>query len=403
MAELALGNPAQAERALKSARDRFEDIAGHGAGEWFASVLLDDRQLDYEGADYEHVLVRAMLAAANLMAGGGDATAYALQVLERQRQIMDAFEQNGARPKQRYKLVAFGAYLRAILAEGDPLKADVAKRAYQEVLELEPGFGAAEDALGRERHSAPGNGVVHVIALVGRGPLRVEAEEPCTAAVLAIAQVIWAIYRDRVTFPNIAAVKIPALAFHGDNPGEVVVEVDGGAAGATAAVTDVEATARAEFAAMRDWITARAALRRAFKIAVTEGVKETVNKPKRRGQEPDELTDLAISLGGLLWTSLEEADLRCWGLLPATFQVLRLELPAGEHEVALRAGRHGAAVGAPQTVRVLVRDGFNTYVLGLVPTLAGGPPPLSSETQLRSETTEPISAGPIPGPIPSPR
>ena len=37
------------------------------------------------------------------------------------------------------------------------------------------------------------------------------------------------------------------------------------------------------------------------------------------------------------------------------------------------------AVGPPQTVRVYVRDGYNTYVLGLLPTLEGGPQPLTSD------------------------
>jgi hypothetical protein len=64
------------------------------------------------------------------------------------------------------------------------------------------------------------------------------------------------------------------------------------------------------------------------------------------------------------WEATENADTRCWGLLPDTIQVLRLELPVGQHTLALRPiDRSGRPLGdaVPQTVTIL--DGRNTYVL----------------------------------------
>jgi hypothetical protein len=226
-----------------------------------------------------------------------------------------------------------------------------------------------------------------VIGLVGLGPFRVEVNERVTQEALAIAQVIWAISRDRTTFPNISSVPIPALAFHRDNPTEVHVEVDGQRVAVTDTVTDVEQTAAAEFDAMRDHIVARAVLRRAFKIAVTEGVKEAIN-PRKSNRDPNPWTDLAISLAGVAWTAAESADLRCWGLVPATFQAARIEMPVGTHEITLRAGRNGSPVGPPQTIRVVVRDGFNTFVVGLLPTFGGGPQPMSSDPAALPDTIE---------------
>ena len=55
-------------------------------------------------------------------------------------------------------------------------------------------------------------------------------------------QIAWNIYRDRITFPNMTSVKIPALAVYTDNPTEAVVEADGRDMGRTATVTDVDAT-----------------------------------------------------------------------------------------------------------------------------------------------------------------
>lgn len=378
---LALGDPQAAENNLRFARDQLDKLGDNNALQWLSSVLLDDRQLEYGGADYEQVLVRAMLAVANLTTDGQDAYAYALQVLERQLEIMNAYDYQGSQPKLRYKQVAFGSYLRGILNEDDPLRIGVAREAFAKAIELEPGCQAARDAMQRVtngQHSAKGNGVVHVICMVGRGPFRLEVSEQTSGDVLAIAQAIWADARDRATLPNISSVKIPALAFHHDNPSEVHVAASSAQLTTTEVVTDVEATAQSEFIAMHDQVVARAVLRRAFKIAVTEGVKEVAN-PRRKNREPRTLGDLGIALAGLLWTAMESADLRCWSLLPATFQVARMELPAGNHTITLRAGQNGRAIGPSQTTRVYVRDGFNTYVVGLVPTMNGGPPPLTSD------------------------
>ena len=125
---LALEQPADAVRDLRLARDRLDDLAGSDYSGWFQSVLLDDRQLAYQGADYEHVLVRAMLALADLADGNSeDAGAYALQVASRQREIIQSFRaSDGSLPKSTYSQVAFGSYLKALIDE-EALKFDLAK------------------------------------------------------------------------------------------------------------------------------------------------------------------------------------------------------------------------------------------------------------------------------------
>ncbi len=382
LVELALGNPGVAEAQLRSARDALDDHRDTSASSWLGAALADDRQLDYGGADYEHVLVRALLAAINLVNGNQDADAYALQVLERQREIIDNFgEGESYNPKKAYKLVAFGSYLRGIINEEDPVHLDSARRSFEKVLALEPKFAFAKEDLRRSRegqHSAKGNGVVHIIALVGHGPTRIETQQRIGEDALALAQAIWVNSSRRAALLNTVSVPIPELAYRSDNPDSVHVFVDGQPMGETAAITDIERTAQVEFKALREHAIARALLRRAFKIAITEGAKEAIeNDP----EDPDynRTADIGISIAGFLWTAAEAADLRCWSLLPATLQVTRIEMPAGEYNIALRSGRRGTPTGVPQTVRVLVRDGFNTYVLAQVPTLNGGPPPLTSD------------------------
>lgn len=59
------------------------------------------------------------------------------------------------------------------------------------------------------------------------------------------------------------------------------------------------------------------------------------------GTQNGSLQNLAFDAAGVVWEATEAADTRCWGLLPDKIQVLRVELPAGEHELDLRPiGRH---------------------------------------------------------------
>lgn len=381
--ELARGEPGEATDALRASRDRMAELSSDSFFGSLGSMLLDDRQLDWSGADYEKVLIRAILAVADLMAGGRDANAYAIQVLERQREIIDAYVRDGGeKPKQDYKLVAFGSYLRAILNEEKPSARDEARLAFEQVAELEPDWPYAQADLERVRngrHSDPGNGVLHVLGFVGLAPARVESTEPVSATALAIAQAIWIHNQRTGGIPNLTSVAIPALAFQADNPTSLVVSIDGNEVAHTETITDVNLCAQAEFEAIQPDIVARAVLRRAFKIAVTEGVKATYGENSNERSDKSMAIDFAVSLLGMLWTGVESADLRSWHLLPAYLQAVRIELPAGEYMVTLRAARDRHATGAPQQVRVRVRDGFNTYVLGIAPTLAGGAPPLTSD------------------------
>ena len=378
-------DPESAMAVLRDARDDLDTRSKGNYTDWVASVFLDDRSTSYPGADYEHVLVRAMLAACDLMEGGHDAAAYALQVLEKQQEIIANFDSGELEsPKKAYKLVAFGNYLRGIISEQSPRGKSEARREFAKVLELAPWHRDAKANLERATNgsfSSPGNGVLQVLSMVGRAPFRVEVYEKATSDALVVAQWVWATREEQAFVPIMAPVPIPALAFYEENPDAVAVFVGGQKVGETALITDVEETARVEFDAMRPWILARSVIRRVLKAAVVEGGKSVVThnaseEEKQRGDT--DLLRVGIDILGNLWAAFEGADLRSWSLLPASFQALRIELPEGEHEVVLRAIRRGRIVGGEQRVRVQVHAGYNTFVLGLTPTQAGGPPPMTS-------------------------
>lgn len=418
IADFAAGDVRGAISALRHARDQLDAIRGRSYGNWIESVLADDRAIAYDGADYEHVLTRTCLALFDLASGGGDVVAYLNQMLLRQQELREGFvDEQGNNPKQGCALAVIGNWLLAALDAENATRADVVVRQLQMVLAEERGCEIARRELERYRNEGlckPGNGVVQVVAMVGLGPGRTARDEPVSSTVLHFAQQIYNAKRDRVAIPSnlIKAVQVPDLVFHSGNPSDVAVTV-GGASAVTETVTSVERLARVEFEQMRASVVLRAVLRRIFKLAVAEVLKaELVEKDKKEPNKPDpndgrkraretpeqrrkreeeerkqrERDEAAEQIGGLivdafalLWIGVEDVDRRCWALLPASFQVARLELPEGEHDVVLRARSNGQVTGDEQRVRVRVRRGRSTFVVALVPSTAGGPPPMSAD------------------------
>jgi hypothetical protein len=67
------------------------------------------------------------------------------------------------------------------------------------------------------------------------------------------------------------------------------------------------------------------------------------------------------------WEASEAADTRCWGLLPGRIQVLRVELPAGKHEISLQPVVYGSVGGPQEQQSVTIANGRNTYLLANFP------------------------------------
>ncbi|MBI3467429.1 MAG: hypothetical protein HY000_30845, partial [Planctomycetes bacterium] len=171
LVELCSGRPKQAEQTLREVRDRFDHLEQKSVAEFGLAMLTDDKRLAYAGEDYEKVLIRVFLSLSNLMHDGGDAYAYALQVSDKQNQIIDTgADETGQNPKLAYKRVAVGAYLHGALCEQTHRDFDDVARSYTKVVSWQPEFAFGQADLHRGmsgRHSAPGNGVLYVFTLVG--------------------------------------------------------------------------------------------------------------------------------------------------------------------------------------------------------------------------------------------
>jgi hypothetical protein len=163
--------------------------------------------------------------------------------------------------------------------------------------------------------------------------------------------------------PNIAPVKVPKIVARPNSVQAVKASVNSRPVGATATITDVTLLARQQCDAMMPQTVARAVARRVVKMGVVYGTKEAAGFAKH------EAASLAVDLAGIAWEATESADTRCWGLLPDKIQVLRVELPEGEHELLLTPiSANSSAVGATVSQRVWVGDGRNTYALANFPT-----------------------------------
>ena len=173
MIELVSGKPKDAERILRGVRDRFDHLEQKDAAEAAKSLLTDDTRLAYAGEDHEKVLIRAFLALSNLMADGGDAEAYSLQVNAKQDELIDEAGGLEEHPELAATQIALGPYLRAMLQEESRINNDEVIRNRAMVASWQPGFRDGQVDLARAESTAPcapGHGVIYVFAMVGRGP-----------------------------------------------------------------------------------------------------------------------------------------------------------------------------------------------------------------------------------------
>lgn len=401
---LSEGKPAEAEKILRKVRDRFDFLEQKDVAEGVASMLTDDQRLSYHGEDYEKVLIRAMLALTSLVGDGQDANAYALQVAEKQEQIIAHGKAvDGKNPKENYKQVAIGPYVRAAVREETQTNYDDAERALQLVCNWEPTFTSGVKELERVRtgrHSEKGNGVVYVFTLVGKGPYKEERMEVASTVSLLVADRILSIAGKRSVPPTIAPIKVPRVVRPVNAVQTVQVVVDGHPLGQTETITDVGRIAFEQDEANFPYTLGRAVARRVVKKGIIYGAKEVTKMQK------GSWTNLALDATGVVWEATESADTRCWGLLPEKIQVLRLELPAGLHQLALQPTSADRSFrGSIEMVPVQVEEGRNTYVLANFPgsRIAGRivtNHEMGSVAQVKEENTTQVPTLPPPRPLP---
>jgi len=361
MAQFASGQTAAAIESLRSLRDDFDNIPAISPAQEVASIVTDDTVRQYRPAGYEQVMVRSMLSLCSLAAGDGDAESYALQAQMHQAELARQAESRGLTgATDVYQPLALAPYLRGVLREATLHDYDDAVRAYQLVSHLQPAFAPAQADIERAtngRHSAPGHGVLYIIALVGRGPVLQEQPAEVTTAALQIATQVYSLAEnDRMMLPNLVSVKVPKVVVPHSPAAALSLDSSGVWLGATQPLVDIGQMAARQSEAEMPWTLARAVVRRVTKeVAVTQATR-TAGLNGLSGE-------VARFAGVNVWSLTESADTRCWGLLPREIQVLRAELPAGTHNLGLTVvGNAGQNVGLKSYADVSIENGRNTYL-----------------------------------------
>ncbi|MEZ6138058.1 MAG: hypothetical protein R3C53_24510 [Pirellulaceae bacterium] len=365
LVELFRGDAAAAEQRLRSVRDKWDHLEQTSVAEQATSMMTDDSRRKYSGEDYEKLLVRVFLTLCSLMQDGVDAESYSLQTIDKHADLQQqARDKWGERIPESYSVPAIAPYLRGVLREATMSNYDDAARAYEQTLALQPNASMVLQDLERVTtgvHSSPGHGVVYVIALVGRGPYKIEVEQRATQEALLIADRILSVVGEYSLPPTLAPVKIPQIVCPPKPFDLVGIEVDGRPVSTTLPLTDLQLLANETYAAKLPDVMARTVARRVLK-------KGTVYAAKDQFEANSSIASLAFDAAGVLWEATESADTRCWGLLPREIQILRLELPVGLHQLHLEPVTAGRPVAAGTECSVQVCDGRNTYVLSYWPT-----------------------------------
>jgi hypothetical protein len=377
MVELAAGEPEKAELRLRALRDQFDRQPTIAPAHEAVALATDDTARRFRPSGYEQVMIRAMLAVCSLADDSFDAESYTLQAMAKQAELARLAEERGiTNVADVYQPIALAPYLRGVLREATHHDFDDATRAYQLVSAVRPQFSPAQDDITRATegvHSAPGHGVLYVIACVGRGPVLEEAVEPTTTLALQISSMFLNSAtndeggdsrRSVPALPNLASVKVPKVVVPDSHVAAVGVRVDGTLFGATQTLTDVGELAVRQSSAEMPWTIARAVVRRATKEAVVATVGDTM------GLDGDAGT-LFHFAAATAWSGAEQADTRCWGLLPREIQVLRAELPVGDHSVQLQPMSFSGGVSTPGITRMVsIVDGRNQYLVVIAPSNA---------------------------------
>ena len=367
MIELANENPESAERRLKRLRDHFDrqpKISPLGES---TALIKDDLSRPFRPAGYEQVMIRSMLSICSLVTDQVDAESYALQANMKQKELADFAESRGLiGSKSDFQPIALAPYLRGVLRESTHHDYDDAVRAYSLVTNLQPNFAPAAADLARASsgvHSESGNGVLHVIACVGRGPVLEESIAETTTASLAFAsQILNRSDEDgNPVLPNVASVKVPRVTLPPSNVATISVGINSNTLGVTETITDVAQLAATQVQIEMPWTIARAVVRRVLKEAAVAELGDQI------GLQGQAASIFRFGVGSA-WSSSEKADTRCWGMLPREIQVLRVELPAGDQLVSFTpVGFEGQPIGPPKSRLVQIADGRSQFLLIIAP------------------------------------
>ena len=389
IAMLMSGDSAACETALRKTREEMDFLRQRDVRERTVAVITDDKAIAWSGREFERRMVDNLLILSSLVGDRQDAFAYANQAMEHVYDDQSALRgptttgqaiksvgyseppSTVPTPPARYSPNALSAYLHAAIRSENPMDRDLAINAIRQVSFWNQARAASTAAEQQDAESAfgtmseQGQGVLHVVTLVGRvTDWTQERSMPTTLALLIADQILSAV-GDHSLPPTVAPVLIARPA--SELSGHPLVTAAGMADApsqqgiVSKTLVDLNAAAFDSYMADRDEQLARAVARRVIKKGAIYAAKDQLSVSGGSG------ADLLLSLGGIAWEATEKADTRHLQLLPERIEILQMKLPAGVHQIDLWSTPRSqkALTSAQRAIRVPVTidDGRNTFIV----------------------------------------
>lgn len=311
-----------------------------------AAYAVNEKLRPYEGLDYEKVMLTTRIALNHLALGDWDnarveikkthereaviASLRARQFEEIEREAKTRGAKTQFRELNGYPVAtldtpeaaalrngyqsAFSHYLAGFVYEalGEP---GLAAAGYRQAIELQPNQPFLERALeGLDRPQA-GDGQTDLLVVIETGLAPGRQSRGFNIPVPSGNNLVWV----PVSFPVLRSEEIAAMPES--------IEIDGAGAMAVTPVTSVDAMARRALQDDLPGIMLRGIIRSAVKAALQR---------QARKRDSQGLSELAVTLGGLL---TESADERGWRTLPARIAIARGRVASGKQQLRFRTAR----------------------------------------------------------------
>ncbi len=293
-------------KAFLKAEDLTEVKDYHSVTRIGGSLLLNEGMIQYKGDDYEKVLLNGMLAIDYLMKGQLD------EAQVETRKLNDKLYKYRYEGKKNYQQNPFASYLSALIWEAER-NWDSAYIDFKKAYEINPNIPYLQEDLIRAGLAARRDEDVvkwrKQFAGVKPADLRNNGE------IVLIYQQGWGpVKRPHPSFP-----RIPKLYPSYSNTTRARIEVEGGPSELTQTIVSITDVAIKQLDEQYAGLIAMRAAGIATKAVVADQIRQ-------KNQLLGDLTWLATNLA-------DQADLRQWLSLPATFQVAKLRLKPGKYKV----------------------------------------------------------------------
>lgn len=319
--------------AFMKVNDLTEIKDYHSLSRLAGSLILNEGMVQYKGEDYEKVMISAMAAINFLMLQDSE------NAMVMARQLNDKLYKYKFEAKRNYEQNPFAYYLTALLFENDR-DWDNAYVQYKKTYDLEPNFPYLKEDLIRAARYAHRDEDLDKWKAKFKGVAIPDVKS--TGEVVLIYQQGWGPQkRPNPAFPRIAKLyPMPASTT------SARLEIENGPKETSESIFSVQDTAIKEL----DDQYAQMIAMRAAGIATKAVLADQIRQKNKL-------------LGDLAWIGMnlaDQADLRQWTSLPATFQIAKIRLKPGRYKVrVVGLNRYGGESGeqfAWQEIEVKARQ-----------------------------------------------